>query len=145
MNYKLVQAKESDLPIVKEYKKSIIFAYAKGLSLEEETKINKYIEETTKEDIELYQLIVVNEKCIGCLLLTNTEEGKRIDELYLEKEYRHKGIGSCILKEITKTYPALYLYVYKENKEAISLYQKYNFQIIKETETRYLMRYTKNK
>lgn len=145
MTYKLEPATKQNLLQLKRYKKETIFAYAKNLSLEELEKINKYIEETTENKLPFYKLIILNKKCIGCLLLTENQKGKMLEELYIEKEYRHKGIGTSILKEITTAYPIVFLYVYKENKEAISLYQKNNFQIIEETETRYLMEYNQNK
>lgn len=37
----------------------------------------------------------------------------------------------------------VYLWVYKENEKAISLYKKLGFNVIEETESRYYMKYNK--
>ena len=37
----------------------------------------------------------------------------------------------------------IYLWVYKENVQAISLYKKLGFNVIEETESRYYMKYSK--
>ena len=55
----------------------------------------------------------MDNKDIGCLLLKNEKNGILIDEIFLEKEYRNLGIGTSIIKDITKKYPTLYLLVYK--------------------------------
>lgn len=59
----------------------------------------------------------------------------------MEEEYRNKGLGTDIIKNILKINPIVYLWVYKENKKAISLYKKLNFKIIDETENRFYMKY----
>ena len=66
-----------------------------------------------------------------------------LDEIYIEKNYRNKGIGSDILKKITQENNIVYLWVYKLNTRAISLYKRLKFNIIDETENRYYMKYSK--
>ena len=78
-------------------------------------------------------------------MLTEEFDGKLINEIYLEEEYRNKGIGSDIIKNIINVHDIVYLWVYKLNSKAISLYKKLGFIIIEETDTRYYMKYEKRK
>ena len=49
-------------------------------------------------EISNYKMIVVNQKEIGCVLVTKKEDKILFDELYIEEKYRRKGIGTSILK-----------------------------------------------
>ena len=84
-----------------------------------------------------------NKNKVGCLLVTKKDDGVILDEIYLEEEYRNKGIGTDIIKNILKINPIVYLWVYKKNIKAISLYKKMKFKIINKTENRYYMKYSK--
>ena len=143
MEYKLSKSSNKDTNRLIEYKKRTIYEYAKDLSNEEIDKINKYITSEVPKLINYYSNIVVDNKIVGCLLLTNKDNGKLLDEIYLEKEYRNKGIGTEIIKGILNNNDTVYLWVYKENEKAISLYKKLGFNVIEETETRYYMKYNK--
>lgn len=143
MEYKLSKSSSEDINRLIEYKKRTIYEYAKDLSNEEIDKINKYITSEVPKLINYYCNIIVDNKIVGCLLLTNKDDGKLLDEIYLEEEYRNKGIGTEIIKDILNNNDIVYLWVYKENKKAISLYKKIGFNIIEETESRYYMKYNK--
>ena len=65
-------------------------------------------------------------------------------EIYLEEEYRNKGIGTKIIMDILNNNDVVYLWVYKDNKKALSLYKKLGFNVLEETETRYYMKYKNN-
>ena len=80
---------------------------------------------------------------IRSLLLTDKDDGTLLDEIYLEEKYRNKGIGTNIIKEVINNNDIIYLWVYKENVQAISLYKKLGFNVIEETESRYYMKYSK--
>ena len=123
MEYKLLTSSNKDINRLIEYKKRTIYEYAKDLSNEEIDKINKYVTSEVPKLINDY--------------------GKLLDEIYLEEEYRDKGIGTKIIKNILNNNDIVYLWVYKENKKAISLYKKLEFYAIEETESRYYMRYSK--
>mgnify|MGYP003207452642 FL=1 len=45
--------------------------------------------------------------------------------------------------DILNNNDVVYLWVYKENEKAISLYKKLGFNVIEETESRYYMKYNK--
>ncbi len=143
MKYELVKSSNKDIDRLIDYKKRTIFEYAKDLSKEEINKINNYVTNEVPKLINDYCNIVVDNKTIGCLLLTKKDDGKLLDEIYLEEEYRNKGIGTSILKEVISSNDIVYLWVYKENIQAISLYKKLGFIVIDETDSRYYMKCSK--
>ena len=143
MEYKLLTSSNKDINRLIEYKKRTIYEYAKDLSNEEIDKINKYVTSEVPRLINDYCNIIVDNKIVGCLLLTNKDDGKLLDEIYLEEDYRDKGIGTKIIKNVLNNNDIVYLWVYKENEKAISLYKKLEFYVIKETESRYYMKYNK--
>ena len=143
MEYKLSTSSNKDINRLIEYKKRTIYEYAKDLSNEEIDKINKYVTSEVPKLINDYCNIIVDNKIVGCLLLTNKDDGKLLDEIYLEEEYRNKGIGTKIIMDILNNNDVVYLWVYKENEKAISLYKKLGFNVIEETESRYYMKYNK--
>ena len=143
MEYKLSKSSEKDINRLIEYKNRTIYQYAKDLSNEEIDKINKYITSEVPRLINDYCNIIVDNKIVGCILLTNNDSGKLLDEIYLEEKYRNKGIGTKIIMDILNNNDVVYLWVYKENKKAISLYKKLGFNVIEETESRYYMKYNK--
>ena len=143
MNYKLVKSSINDIERLIKYKKITIFEYAKDLPEDEVNKINNYVKTNVPKLLNDYFNIILDNKVIGCLLLTNKDDGKLLDEIYLEEEYRNKGIGTDIIKNVIKENDIIYLWVYKDNTKAISLYKKLSFNIIEETESRYYMKYSK--
>lgn len=140
-NYQLIPATINNLQLLKEFKLKTILNNEENISIEEKNKILKYVNQTTSQYINDYQLIIVSNKIVGCLLLREYEDGKLLDELYLIPEYRNQHIGTSIIMKIISTFPIIYLYVYKENKIALNLYLKYQFKIIAETKSRYYMQY----
>ena len=141
MKYNLIKSNNSDIEKLIYYKKQTILEYADNLEKEELEQIDKYTKEEVLKEINNYYNIVIDNKIVGCLLLTDYEDGKLLDELYLEEEYRNKGIGSNIIKTILKENTIVYLWVYKLNKKAISLYERLGFILKDETENRYYMKY----
>ena len=120
-----------------------ILEYASNLSNEELNKINAYVKDEVNNQINNYQLININGKICGCILVENKDDGVIIDELYLEEEYRNKGIGTDLINNVITNNKIVYLWVYKLNVKAIRLYKRLEFKIIKETENRYYMQFNK--
>lgn len=143
MKYKLENSSINDIELIKQYKLKSIFDYADNISEEENLKIRKYIDKFLPNSINDYKNIVIDGKINGCLLLTNKDNNLLLDEIYIEKKYQGKGIGTNIIKSILKEHNEVYLYVYKKNTNAINLYNKLRFKIHEETLTRYYMKYKK--
>lgn len=142
MEYDLIKATNNDIDFIKKAKLYNILKYAHDLT-EEILNINNYVEKSILVEMSNYKIIVHDNKKIGCLLVTKKEDSITLDEIYLEEEYRNKKIGTNIITNILKSNPLVYLWVYKENTKAISLYKKMKFKVINETETRYYMGYSK--
>ena len=143
MDYKLIKSFNDDIEKLIDYKKKTSFEYANDLSENEINKINNYVKNNVPKLLNNYSNIVVDDKVVGCLLLIDKDDGTLLDEIYLVEEYRNKGIGTNIIKEVINNNDIIYLWVYKENVQAISLYKKLGFNVIEETESRYYMKYSK--
>lgn len=143
MKYKLIKAGDNDIAYVKSARLYNIFRYAHDLLEEEILKINKYVDKHIPIEIDYYKIIVVNNKKVGCCLLKEKDDGIILEEIYLDEEYRNKGIGTDIIKNILQNNSIVYLWVYKENARAVSLYKKLGFNVIEETDVRYYMKYGK--
>ena len=145
--YKLVKAFKKDIPRLIKYKKDIIYMYSKDLVEDERNKIDEYVITSANEMFEDYYNIIIDDKIIGSILLKDMPQGKLIDEIYIEKEFRNNGIGTDIIMKILKESDNknIYLWVYKENSKAVVLYNRLGFKIIDETESRYYMEYNLKK
>ena len=141
MNYKLIKATKNNKEELIKYKLASILDYADTLSEEEKKRIINYVNENIPKQIENYQMISIDDKVIGCLLITNNEDGTLLDELYIHPEFQNRGIGTNIIKDLMRREYNIYLWVYKNNVKAFNLYQKLGFNIIEETENRYYMKY----
>lgn len=141
--YKLVKASKKDIPRLIKYKKDIIYMYSKDLVEDERNKIDEYVITSANEMFEDYYNIIIDDKIIGSILLKDMLQGKLIDEIYIEKEFRNNGIGTDIIRKMLEKNRNIYLWVYKENKKAISLYKRLGFIIVDETDSRYYMKYDK--
>ena len=122
--YKLVKASKKDIPRLIRYKKDIIYMYSKDLAEDERNKIDEYVITSVNEMFKDYYNIIIDDKIIGSILLKDMPQGKLLDEIYLEKDFRNTGIGTDIIRKMLKKNRNIYLWVYKENKKAISLYKR---------------------
>lgn len=141
--YKLVKASKKDIPRLIRYKKDIIYMYSKDLAEDERNKIDEYVITSVNEMFKDYYNIIIDDKIIGSILLKDMPQGKLLDEIYLEKDFRNTGIGTDIIRKMLKKNRNIYLWVYKENEKAISLYNRLGFIIVDETDSRYYMKYDK--
>lgn len=132
LDYKLVDAqfKDSDILVSIKLVTMIDDEMDKVLSHAEKTKIRKSIDMNVERTCESYKIIYVGKKIAGAYLTLPYEDGVIIDEIYLFKEFRNNGIGTDIIKKIQKENPELYVWVYKNNKDAIRLFERLGFRTI---------------
>lgn len=140
MDYELVPAEKKDIDQLIEYQLSSVLDFAIDLSDDEIHKIKSYVKQQIPIQLKRYKMIKVANKKIGCLLVEKKQNGILLDEIYIEQDYRGYGIGTKIIRNILQN-QIVYLWVYKLNTKAIALYTKLGFHIIKQTDTRYYMKY----
>jgi ribosomal protein S18 acetylase RimI-like enzyme len=139
--YILVNATENNIELIKDIKLEMIFSSPDEFREEDIDKIKEYVDITVKEFLKDYKLVIINDSIAGIFFVRDFEDGVLIDEIYLYDEYRNKGIGTELINSVYN--PNIYLWVYKNNKGAISLYEKLGFTNVEETDTRYKMKKTK--
>lgn len=144
VRYELKKAEEVDIEELINYKLQSILPYTKDLSKKELDRINAYVKKQVPIQLVNYKIIYKDHKKIGCLLIDNKDDGILLDEIYLNENYRNKGIGTDIIKKAILKNNIVYLWVYKLNVKAIALYKKLGFQILVEAENRYFMKYDKD-
>lgn len=139
MDYQLVDATKNDKEMLTKFKLASILDYANDLNDDEITKIKDYVETNLPKQLNQYKIIMANEKKIGCVLVTDYKDGVLLDEIYLVSEFRGKGIGTNIISNVLKNHKKVYLWVYKNNENAIKLYEKLGFKIKDTTDSRIFM------
>ena len=131
-NFKIETATINDLERIKYYKLKTIVEYAKSLSEEEMTKIDNYICESVPTLIKDYKNIIYNKKIIGSILVRRIDDDLLLDEIFIEKEYRNKGIGSSIIKDyVLNNDYNIYLWVYKEILKLLICIRSWNLKLRK--------------
>lgn len=145
IDYKFIDANIEDKGMLIKYKLSTIYEYADNLSEEENNRIKDYVNEEVPRLLNKYKIVVYNNEKIGSLLVDDYLDGKMLDEIYLEDKYRGMGIGSSLIEDILNKHDVVYLWVYKDNKRAIKLYEKFGFSVEEETESRYFMKWKRRR
>ena len=95
----------------------------------------KLIRDDVKQSINITKIIQYNGKTIGMITTDSLDEGWwYIGELYLDEEYRGKGIGTILLKNEIENHDKIKLQVAQSNYRAIALYESLGFKIIESYE-----------
>lgn len=87
-------------------------------------------------------------KSIGYIFAKKIDDKYLIDGLYVDVNFRNKGIATKLIKEIIREIYLLgdyeiFINVLKKNKVAVNLYNKLGFNTKEETDSRYYMKYKK--
>lgn len=139
-DYKLVDCDESDIDKIIAYKLESIFEKGGEFTREEKRKIEEYVTSRIKDNLDTYKKIIVDDNLVGCVAYYFDGMRTFIDDIYIEENYRDLGIGRGVLRDIMKEGNICYLWVYKNNVRAISLYEKLGFVVEKEDKNRYMMK-----
>ena len=141
MKYNIVDSTINDISSIVKYKCNNIFEYAADISEEEKNKIINYVFNDINKEYGNFKMIIVSNIIIGIVGVIDYEDGKMIDEIFIEEDFRNMGIGSDIIEKIVNETEKVYLWVYMDNVRAVKLYKKIGFVIIEENKDKYLMRY----
>ncbi len=137
------QAEIKDVDLLLDAKLDIIFNSEEVIELDQRDmeKIVNCTEEEIRENIQDYKLLLKDTEIVGLYSISNYEDGKIIDMLYVLPNYRKLGIATWIIDSIVKSnFQPLYLWVYKSNNIAINLFKKRSFKIEEETKYKFYMK-----
>ena len=130
MNLLYEQAQPDDIDQIYTFCKNLIERYEDP----EDISILDALEWTRRKitkRISEYVCAVSDGKTVAYYHLSSHEDKMELDDLYVLPEYQGQGIGTAIIQKCClETELPVFLYVFKENKSAISLYKKMGFQII---------------
>ena len=94
----------------------------------EANKLQKYISQ--------YYCILCEGEKAGYVRFYQNGNRMEIDDFYIFKEFRGKGIGTQVLRKLKQaTNKPIILYVFKNNFGAINLYQREGFEFKEEVDT----------
>ena len=145
MNYEIVkvEAKEDALECNKLLTELIHYEKRFDNNLNEEFVMKSYYENFYLDDDRLLLLVKDNNKSVGYLygFIEKTEDiclekASLLDALFIEEEYRHKGIGKELINKFIdwskdKNCRYIDLKVMNENKGAMNLYHSLGFNDFK--------------
>ena len=108
-------------------------------SINENFKVNDYFRNIIKNDKNILLCYEENNFIVGYIYLkpitNDTQKGYLIDGLYVEKQYRNKGIGKKLVEEalnlIKNNYDFIDINVLYANKIALKLYKSLGFKEFK--------------
>lgn len=113
--------------------------------LKNDKKVIKYIQNDVVESIPYTKIIMHGNEVAGMYTARSIDSGYwYIGEIFIEPEYRGKGIGTSLIEDTLSQHDKVKLQVAPSNKRAIKLYEALGFKKESENEHMYVMVYNKN-
>ena len=113
--------------------------------LKNDKKVIKYIQNDVVESIPYTKIIMHGNEVAGMYTARSIDSGYwYIGEIFVEPEYRGKGIGTSLIEDTLSQHDKVKLQVAPSNKRAIKLYESLGFKKESENEHMYVMVYNKN-
>ena len=106
-------------------------------------KVMNWIRKKIENSIDKYTVIYANEQKAGYYhFYKNDDEQFEIDDLYVFTKFQNQGVGSEVIKKCCASVNApVVLYVFIDNKRAVSLYKRLGFEIAETIHgSRYIMK-----
>ena len=130
IDYKVCNARQKDIELLTSIKMVTMLddELDKKLSFDEKEKIKNNIVLNIEQNYKNYRIIYVDQEIAGAYAVIPYEDGQMIDEIYLFEEYRNKGIGSDIITNLVVNCRYLYVWINKNNIDAIRLFERLCFK-----------------
>ena len=106
-------------------------------------KVMNWVRKKIENAIDEYTVIYANEQKAGYYHFYKNDDGEfEIDDLYVFPAFQNQGIGSEVIRKCCASVNApVVLYVFIENKRAVSLYKRLGFEIAETIRgSRYIMK-----
>lgn len=131
---------EEDIKPIFDLCKSLIDAYEEISSIDY-PKVLEWVEKKIRMNITKYTAITLDGEKAGYYCLERQENKWELDDFYVFPACRGKGIGTAVLQKICADIEgSIFLYVFRKNTRAISLYNRFGFETVKAvSDTRQIM------
>ena len=130
-----ISAQQRDLPLLFALNKALIDQYEDISSIEYD-KVLSWVRKNLENMLPHFRKILRDDTPVGFFCLCDGE----LDSLFIFPEFQGLGIGTQVIRDCQAISPSLFLFVFRKNTRAVSLYQKLGFQITKSVgKTRYIM------
>ncbi len=138
MNLRFLSATSNDAEKIYAFAEELVCRYENPEVI---PKALSWMRKKIFKNINSYIAVYLDDTLAGYYNFSAMGDKYEIDDLYVYPQLRGKGIGSCILKRcIEMAQGDIMLYVFNENKGAISLYERFGFCVEQQvSETRSIM------
>ena len=140
MDMGYLRATDEDVMPIFDLCKSLIETY-EDLSSIDYPKVLAWVEKKLRANIENYTAITLAGETVGYYCLEKQGDKWELDDFYILPGFRGKGVGTAVLNFICRnTDGCIFLYVFRKNIGAISLYERFGFETVKlVSDTRQIM------
>ena len=125
-----VSAEQRDLPLLFQLNRQLIDDYEDISSIDYD-RVLAWVQKNLETMLPHFRKILYDSVPAGFFCL---HEGE-LDSLFVFPEFQGRGIGSDVIRYCQQQSPALFLYAFRKNTQAIRLYERMGFQISKEVGT----------
>ena len=134
-------ATQQDISAIFDLAKALVDQY-EDKSLIDYPKVIAWINRKIENNLSNYTCVCLNNHKVAYYSLSRCEDGYELDDFYVLPAYRGQGIGTKILEKcLADTQHQLFLYVFKSNYDAVSLYRRCGFEMAEQVSpTRMIMR-----
>ena len=142
MNIIYQAAKPEDIEPIYALCKELIHRYEQLETIDYD-KVMAWVRRKIEASISEYNVVYANGQKAGYYHFYKNDDGQfEIDDLYVFPEFQNQGIGSGVIKKCCASVNApVMLYVFIENKRAVSLYKRLGFEVTQTVlGSRYIMR-----
>lgn len=142
MKVTFVPALAEDIPHIFQLNRDLFLRYEDFSSLSRE-KVLSWVEQNIRQQLPCFRRILADGAHAGYFCLCPAEGKWELDSLFVFPEFQNLGIGTEAVRYCQRQADStLFLYVFKENIGAFSLYQRLGFRIAQEVRTTaYIMEY----
>ena len=141
MNLTYTPANAEDIEPIYEFCGQLIRRYERLESIDY-PKVMQWVRRKIEQSIGEYTVIRVREQKAGYYRFYQNEDGQfELDDLYIFPEFQNRGIGTEVIRACCSSVDdPVMLYVFTENKRAVSLYERLGFEIAETVrDSRYIM------
>ena len=130
MNITYQGARPEDIEPIYALCKELIHRYEQLETIDYD-RVMAWVRRKIESSISEYTVVYANGKKAGYYHFYRNEDGQfELDDLYIFPEFQNRGIGTEIIEACCNSVNApVMLYVFIENKRAVSLYKRLGFEV----------------